>query len=320
MIAISVVFIAIVFYSKNKISLISENINAKQNYAEQTVEDVGANSIVSSVQILQKKTGTGPFDSDDSSGNDSSEDNDVVRSFDQIVWTIENTMSLKESATVENYTGGTLEITAKVPESCSNVVKWDLDSMAWAENASVSDDGTVFTAQYSMTETDITVPGKQSLVLVLKVFSAPNGLEIKPEFTLNLVGNTESEKITISDTSEVTVSAAPSYNINITRNSMVNYRSYFDFLSNNESETATDDSIYGRMQGYGITLQLYNSDASKSLKGIEIPKGDITFDITFNQAIGTTDVTNQDGYTPIMWEYKENLRTSKDGKNGRNMF
>lgn len=33
------------------------------------------------------------------------------------------------------------------------------------------------------------------------------------------------------------------------------------------------------MYGYSITLQLYNDNIDKGMKGIEIPTGDITFDI-----------------------------------------
>ena len=41
------------------------------------------------------KTGVGPFDDNDDPGNDSSEENNIVRSFDQITWTYELTFGLK---------------------------------------------------------------------------------------------------------------------------------------------------------------------------------------------------------------------------------
>ena len=42
---------------------------------------IGDKAIISSVAI-EAKTGTGPWDDDDEPGNDSSEDNNIVRSFD----------------------------------------------------------------------------------------------------------------------------------------------------------------------------------------------------------------------------------------------
>ena len=66
--------------------------------------------------------------------------------------------------------------------------------MSWAENAVVSNDGTTFTCLYSLSKNEVTVPGKQSLIFVLKVLGAPNELEIDPTFKLNLVGNTDAER------------------------------------------------------------------------------------------------------------------------------
>lgn len=53
---------------------------------------VGENAIVTQSIITDIKTGNKPFDEDDVPGNDSSDGNNIVRSFDQISWTIENTM------------------------------------------------------------------------------------------------------------------------------------------------------------------------------------------------------------------------------------
>ena len=55
------------------------NIN-EINAVEELPDDGGR---ISSSQVIQTKTGTGPFDKNDEPGNDSSEDNNIVRSFDQ---------------------------------------------------------------------------------------------------------------------------------------------------------------------------------------------------------------------------------------------
>lgn len=326
----------IVFINSGKIENIQKSIEQKhlQAMEQEEIEKVGQNGIVTEAAIISRKTGTGPFDDDDEPGNDSSEGNNIVRSFDQITWTIENTMKLKNAELGESYKGGVIQVRAELPENIMNVegspkvVEWDLDSMGWAENAQLSDNGRVFTAEYTLPEAEVTVPGKQTLVLVLKVLGAPNGLEIAPKFTMNLVGNTENEKYVLEANEEdqsklnsiVKVSAAPSLNVQLKRNSNLNYKSYFDESTGEESEEKTQSTTFGRMQGYGLTLQLYNTDSDKKLKGVELPKGDISFDITFNEAIGTTDVTEETEYTPKMWDYKENLKTPNTGKNGRNLY
>ena len=135
--------------------------------AAEELPDNGAK--ISSAQIIQTKTGTGPFDADDTAGNDSSEDNNIVRSFDQVTWTVENTMVVNGTG-ADSYTGGRIYFEATIPSNfTSETFKWDLDSMKWIEGASVSSDGLTLTGYYSMSKEDITIPGKQSLIFVGKV-------------------------------------------------------------------------------------------------------------------------------------------------------
>ena len=71
-----------------------ENTNGEELQTSRSINgDLG---YISSIDTKEVKTGTGPFDKDDEPGNDSSEDNDVVRSFDQITWTYQLNFSLKE--------------------------------------------------------------------------------------------------------------------------------------------------------------------------------------------------------------------------------
>ena len=315
----------IVFFSYRKVEnvqRVAENKNL-QTMSQEDIDKVGQNGIITEAVITGRKTGTGPFDDNNEPGNDKDADNNIVRSFDQITWTIENTMNLKNAGLGESYKGGVLQVKAELPENVSNVegspkvAEWDLNSMGWVEDGNVSADGRIFTGKYALSETEVTVPGKQSLVFVLKVLGAPNGLEIVPTFTLSLQGNEENEKFILKD-SAIKVSATPRLNVQLKRNTYVNYRSYFDDEKKDEVDSKTATSTYGRMQGYGITLQLYNSNPDNKIKGIELPKGEITFDLTFNELNGTTDVTNEENYTPKMWEYKEHIK-SDSGKNNKNM-
>ena len=71
-----------------------ENTNGEELQTARSINgDLG---YISSIDTKEVKTGTGPFDKDDEPGNDSSENNDVVRSFDQITWTYQLNFALKE--------------------------------------------------------------------------------------------------------------------------------------------------------------------------------------------------------------------------------
>ena len=212
---------------------------------------------ISSSQIIQTKTGTGPFDANNDPGNDSSEDNNVVRSFDQVTWTVENTMILNSNE-VTSYSGGKIYFEATLPDVfTSETVKWDLDSMAWIENVNVSSNGLTLTGYYQMGTENITVPGKQTLVFVAKILGAKNETEFQPTIKLWLNGNNENEYQTVIP-DEVIVSAAPKYNVKLVRNNNCASRTTVSIDGKN---------ITGRMYGYALVYQLYNESVDKGLKG-----------------------------------------------------
>ena len=262
--------------------------------------EIGDKGYISSAQIIQTKTGTGPWDADDEPGNDSSEDNNIVRSFDQITWTVDLTMALKDGVAETGLTGGVINVEVSLPEDCADVMEWDLDSMNWIENGQVSSDGRILTGQYSMSTTDTTVPGKQTLVFVLGVEGAANETEIIPTFKFDLEENEENDKFTTTG-EKVIVSAAGKYNIQLVRNASLANKTTVDY---GQGETN------GRMYGYSFTVQLYNNNESKGLKGVEYPKGEISFDINLKlerskfESSELEDITDE--ALPILWNYRIN--------------
>ena len=283
------------------------NVNATEE-----LTDNGAK--ISSAQIIQTKTGTGPFDNDDEPGNDSSEDNNIVRSFDQVTWTIENTMILN-NADVTSYSGGKIYFEAILPNVfTSETAKWDLDSMAWIEDVNVSEDGLTLSGYYQMNNTSTTIPGKQTLVFVLSILGAPNGIEFQPEFNVWLNGNSKEDYISVIPEKTI-ISAAPKYNIKISQNGNLQNKVTVDY--------GNGDTL-GRMYGYGLLIQLYNDNSSKGLKGIEYPSGDITFDIDMKlertkfESSEKEDITSE--CIPILWNYKVNNLSNNGVIPGRTMY
>gem|GEM_PF-3102878 len=74
---------------------------------------------------------------------------------------------------------------------------------------------------------------------------------------------------------------------------------------------------YGRITCYGVTLQLYNATdnpqtqlSNKNMRGFSLPVGEISFDLNFksNVTSGKKPFPGSDTeYTPILWEYNENV-------------
>ena len=279
----------------NFLKLGSEDINKK---IDEKVVEVGQKGYISGVQVMQTKTGTGPWDTDDNPGNDTSADNNIVRSYDQVTWTIDVTMSLKSGVSEAGLTGGRINIDVSVPDTLANLVKWDLTSMTWIENGEVSEDGTRLTGSYTMSESIQNVPGKQTLVFVLTVGGVANETEIKPTFTLDLEGNNENEKAS-TVASPVKVSSFPKYDISIDNLNMT-----YDIERNGK---------YQKLYKYGLSFKLLGDSVSKGLKGVEIPKDSLSFDIKYKmqrkplEGGNYTDITQNLG----LYNYKYNAYDEK---------
>lgn len=129
------------------------------------------------------------------------------------------------------------------------------------------------------------------------------------------------EKKTVT-ANKITVSAAPKYNVQIKKSSLTQASMKYDFGNNSSQLNNADKALNleagareGRIVAMGVTLQLYNDNANKKLRGIEIPQGEITFDIklssTFLPVYSTEDNATQTGtetdvtgdYIPLVWSY-----------------
>ena len=113
------------------------------------------------------------------------------------------------------YTGGRIYFEATLPDVfTSETAVWDLDSMGWVENAKSPVDGLTLTGYYQMSNENITVPGKQTLIFIAKIEGAANGIEFQPTIKLWLNGNNEDEYQTVIP-EKIIISATPRYNIKL---------------------------------------------------------------------------------------------------------
>ena len=254
--------------------------------------------------------GTAPFDSDDTAGNDSSNENGIVRSFDTINYTLKYTTAIKDAET-QGIDSTNVMIDFLLP--CSPVkAEFNTDTMTWLLDKQVTytyEDGSTSTS-YDMnknvvsqrltgrrllvnSEAGNTVPGTGTLAIGVNVNAAVTGDAINPEFTIWMEGNSEDEKKTL--TASTVVSAAPKYDIVIRRNASANLLGYYnldDRTARTDKEKDTDK--YGRLQTYAIGIAVQNDSSQKGMKGVEYPDGnDITFDLRMSEVVNGQDVSNQ---------------------------
>ena len=263
-----------------------------------------------------------------SPGNDSSYTNGIVRSFDTVKYDLCFTLqdTGKDGEDEEGQEGNSpvtdetlqLWVEMKLPVDSSLASFYDMNMKYYYIYEKKQADGSY--AQYlrGYWELEENKGGTVYRSLAISVKGMNNGDLIKPSFTAWVGGNEENEQNPKSCSSKtLTVSAAPRYNVLLKRNSQLAYTSYFDTESGEETTEEevkklqdaggdTSHIVYGTMLGYGITLQMYNNKTNKGMRGLQVPTGDIQFDVSFGGELVMNGSTLGENSAPYAWAYKAN--------------
>ena len=237
-------------------------------------------------EITEIITGTTPFDNSEIEGNDISSADRKVRSFDKIFYNVEFTIKSKEDV---------IDLEDRIVDIIVNLSDEDIKYVSFAsenENLVISDDKK--TATYSVK--DVNTYGNFTETIILNVNSAPNGYEIKPTFKIK-------ESTDLEEAKELKLNS----DIINYMPTIVSSKSNVDIVvvSSNETQTASINKENGRYITFGIGLQLNGDNSNKGIKGLQLPKGDISFDINLTQNNGQNLMLDE-----------SNIRLYNDVKNG----
>ena len=294
--------------------------------------------------IAEALDGTGAVQTVESPGNDASNDNGKVRTYDSIIYYLDYVLdthqrgdSVKEATAYFRFV---LPLTAKQAE-------WDTDSMLWMQNIKITEEEIggkncqVLTGKRLLVPAEgntNVIPGSGTWRAAVKVLQMHNGDTVTPTFSAWLEGNCTdgtcsehsiNEVVTASGVTSVTVTCAPKYNVQLQHSATiyVNGSGEYDFTTGNEFAFDKDaGKVTGRASAFGITLQLYNDRPDKGLMGLEFPSGDITFDLDLATGYvpggGTETVVTED-FAPLIWGWgPQNTGASDSHKDngGRTMM
>lgn len=318
----------------------------------------GDTAYVSEITVTGIKDGTAPFDADDQAGNDSDDGNGKVRTFDTVTYQFEVQM---DGYGNDTYSEARVKLEFVLPLTQDQAV-FDQTAMAWMDRTSgyepklttetrvidgVETECQVLTCYMHLLPSaghQSTVPGTFGENVTVNVKSMKNGVQFAPQLSAAMEYGTwegdcpthhRPEKATVT-AGKITVSAAPKYNISIDGYGWE--KDTFDFSTGTDAAKGYGDGYFtensqvvGRATKIGIVLELYNDNASKGYRGIELPEGDITFDLTLKSnyqinapASGTdyaqgqtVDVTQE--YCPLLWSCDISQptsfgRTNRDGR------
>lgn len=308
------------------------------------ISDAGLVAEQSTTSGYAISTGTSPWDENSTEpGNDATEKDEVVRSFDIVSYTTWFRSKMRGDAPYSVYETGTLHFEFILPGDASGV-QFEESAMGWL-NAKKE-------ATYTITETTyngqvcqilrgsyLWEPSKdnpsaigesyQELNVVLRVLAMHNGQKIQPLFTYWLEGNEVSSDDIVTGSGllcsehqeveyktitppDITVTAAPRYNIQLKAgDTRASYIGSFDFSTGNAYAMNPDaQDVYGRISVLGITIQLMGKDAEHGLRGCELPDGkELTFTLQLSDTyLGNDGMTHDttDTYTPLVWSLEGN--------------
>lgn len=280
---------------------------------------------VSRLRLIDRITGTAPFDADNGRGDDKDENNDIVRSYDTVTYDYEYTLT--PDSTMDYYRRTRVGFRFELPYP-KDKVTFDAEKMGWVDHTpgyepkltTETIDGIV-TQVYTCyrllepTSQSPTVnPGTGSIGLSVAVKGAPHGYRFHPTvkawpaWDASNPTNTGTHKRAEDTPKDVTVSAKLNLNVR-----MVNYgnvdRGVFDFSSGAaNAPNKTEGKVTGLGLGIALVTEMRWPDRTKGLKGLEAPSGRITYRLRLSNQYSDDTKTGtkhpmERRWQPLLYDY-----------------
>lgn len=301
--------------------------DAGQAAPDVTVHDMldTDSAAVSRLRLIDRITGTAPFDADNGRGDDKDENNDIVRSYDTVTYDYEYTLT--PDSTMDYYRRTRVGFRFELPYPADKVT-FDAEKMGWVDHTpgyepkltTETIDGIV-TQVYTCyrllepTSQSPTVnPGTGSIGLSVAVKGAPHGYRFHPTvkawpaWDASNPTNTGTHKRAEDTPKDVTVSAKLNLNVR-----MVNYgnvdRGVFDFSSGAANAPNKDEGkVTGLGSGIALVTEMRWPDRTKGLKGLEAPSGRITYRLRLSNQYSDDTKTGtkhpmERRWQPLLYDY-----------------
>ena len=280
---------------------------------------------VSRLRLIDRITGTAPFDKDNERGDDKDGTNDIVRSYDTVTYDYEYTLT--PDSTMDYYRRTRVGFRFELPYP-QDQVTFDAEKMGWVDHTpgyepkltTETIDGIV-TQVYTCyrllepTSQSPTVnPGTGSIGLSVAVKGAPHGYRFHPTvkawpaWDASNPTNTGTHKRAEDTPEDVTVSAKLNLNVR-----MVDYgnvdRGVFDFSSGAaNAPNRTEGKVTGLGWGVALVTELRWPDRTKGLKGLEAPTGRITYRLRLSNQYSDDTKTGtkhpmERRWQPLLYDY-----------------
>ena len=313
--------------------------DAGQAAPDVTVHDMldTDSAAVSRLRLIDRITGTAPFDADNERGDDKDENNDIVRSYDTVTYDYEYTLT--PDSTMDYYRRTRVGFRFELPYPADKVT-FDAEKMGWVDhtpgyepklttetiNGTVTQVYTCYRLLEPTSQSPTVNPGTGSIGLSVAVKGAPHGYRFHPTvkawpaWDASNPTNTGTHKRAEDTPKDVTVSAKLNLNVR-----MVNYgnvdRGVFDFSSGAaNAPNRTEGKVTGLGSGIALVTEMRWPDRTKGLKGLEAPSGRITYRLRLSNQYSDDTKTGtkhpmERRWQPLLYDYGH--IDNEDSKYGR---
>lgn len=256
---------------------------------------------VSKLKLTDRVTGTAPFDNDNGRGDDKDASNDIVRSFDDVIYDYDYTVT--PDSTMDYYKRTRVGFRFELPYPADKVT-FNTDQMGWVDQTSgyqpklttetVNGVQTQVYTCYRLlepTSNSPTVnPGTSAISLAVTVKGAPHGYKFHPTvkawtaWDASNPTNIGTHKQAEDTPQDVTVSAKLNLNVRL-GNFGKNDAGVYDFNTDQkEAPFANIGKVTGYLHSITSTVEVRWPDRSKGMKGLEMPTGKISYHIHVQNA------------------------------------
>lgn len=278
---------------------------------------------VSRLRLTDRITGTAPFDKDNERGDDKDETNDIVRSYDTVTYDYEYTLT--PDSTMDYYRRTRVGFRFELPYPTDKVA-FDAEKMGWVDHTpgyepkltTETIDGTVtqvyicYRLLEPTSQSPTVNPGTGSIGLSVAVKAAPHGYRFHPTvkawpaWDASNPTNTGTHPPAVDTPADVTVSAK--LNLNVSLKAYTVGGGVYDFGTGDASApNKTQGKVSGRQLHVGAMVSMRWPDRSKGLKGIEAPRGRISYKLHVKNVFRDDDAdhTKHAGerkWQPLLWD------------------
>lgn len=278
---------------------------------------------VSRLRLADRITGTAPFDKDNERGDDKDETNDIVRSYDTVTYDYEYTLT--PDSTMDYYRRTRVGFRFELPYP-KDKVTFDAEKMGWVDhtpgyepklttetiNGTVTQVYTCYRLLEPTSQTPTVNPGTSAISLAVAVKGAPHGYRFHPAvkawpaWDASNPTNTGTHKRAEDTPKDVTVSAK--LNLNVSLKAYAVGGGVYDFGTGDASAPNKSlGKVSGRQLHVGAMVSMRWPDRSKGMKGIEAPRGRISYtlhvkNVFRDEDAGQTKHAGERKWQPLLWD------------------